>query len=234
MKIRVNPSTRSGFYAKAGACSGLTKGGSPPFVKICGITNLADAQAAVKAGADFLGFIFYAKSPRYVTPQQAKRIISRLPRRVLKVGVFVNEAPARVRSAVASCGCDMVQLHGDEPPAVVRGFAEFPIIKAVRVKSAASLKDLSKYDVDFFLFDAFSSKERGGTGKVFDWKLLKRIEKLKTPYFISGGLTPGNVGEVLKKARPFGVDVSSGVERCPGRKDVRKLRAFVKAVRFSE
>ena len=224
MTPKVNPSTRC-------ACRGLTRPGRVPCVKICGITNLTDAKAAVKAGADLLGFIFYCKSLRYVTPQQAKRIVSKLPRRVLKVGVFVNEAPARVRAIVASCGLDIVQFHGDESPAYVKGFTEFPIVKAVRVKDAASLKKIVAYDVDFFLFDAFSPKAKGGTGRTFDWKFLGRIAKIKTPFFISGGLTPDNVGELLERIRPFAVDVSSGVERSPGRKDVTKLRAFVNAVR---
>ncbi len=198
--------------------------------KICGITRLADARAAVAAGADLLGFVFYAKSPRHILPRKARSIILKIPARVRKVGVFVNAPVGQVRETARLCRLDYLQFHGAEPPAYLRRFRGYKTIKAVRVRGAASLRGLSRYPADFFLFDAFHAKAFGGTGKTFDWALLARLKKLRRPFFISGGLTPDNVGALLARIRPYGLDVSSGVELRPGKKSHRLIRRFMREV----
>ena len=198
--------------------------------KVCGITRLADARAAVRAGSDFLGFVFYAKSPRFIPAARARRIARTVPPRVKKVGVFVNAAAEEVKRTAAACRLDLLQFHGEETPAYLRRFRGYRTIKAVRVKGAASLQRLSRYPADFFLFDAFHEKAFGGTGRTFDWALLKRLKSLRRPFFISGGLTPDNIGALLERVRPYGVDVSSGVEVRPGKKSARLIRRFIRQV----
>jgi phosphoribosylanthranilate isomerase len=200
-------------------------------IKICGITNLKDARAAVVAGADWLGFIFYKKSPRFVSPAVVQSIVSRLPESIKKVGVFVDESAARVRMIADACGLDVLQFHGQEASTYLKRFKGYRVMKAVRVKNAASLKRAKASTADHLLFDAFDPKAMGGTGKVFDWDLLSEINKIKKPVFISGGLSADNVTALLERIRPFGVDVSSGVEKSPGKKDVRKMKRFIKTVR---
>jgi len=197
-------------------------------VKICGITNLRDARAAAAAGADLLGFVFYKKSPRYIAPSKARRLIACLPRTVRKVGVFVNEGKERVKAVAASCGLDMVQFHGTETPAYVNSFKGYGAIKAVRVRDRRSLDGLGRYRADFFLLDTFHRCRFGGTGKRFAWKVLASLEKKKAKIIVSGGLTPENVGGLLRVFQPYGVDVSSGVEKAPGRKDHGKLKDFIR------
>jgi len=196
-------------------------------VKICGITNLADARAAVRGGSDFIGFVFYAKSPRRVLPGKARSIIRKVPGRVKKVGVFVNAPVAEVKRTAQTCGLDALQFHGTETAAYLRRFKGYTVIKAVRVKGPASVRALSRYRADFLLFDAFHEKAFGGTGKTFDWALLKRLKRLRRPFFVSGGLTPANIGALLARVRPYGVDVSSGVESRPGKKSPRLIRLFM-------
>ena len=196
--------------------------------KVCGITNLADARAAVRAGADLLGFVFYAKSPRRILPEVARPIIRKVPGRVKKVGVFVNAPVAEVKSIADACGLDLLQFHGAETAAYLRRFKGYKTIKAVRVKNALSLRRLSRYPADYFLFDAFHRKAFGGTGRTFDWVLLKRLKSLRRPFFISGGLTPDNIAALLERIRPYGVDVSSGVELKPGKKSRRLIRRFMR------
>jgi len=196
-------------------------------VKICGITSLADAQTAVAAGADLLGFVFYAKSPRFITPPKARLIIRRVSGRVKKVGVFVNASVEEVKRTADACRLDYLQFHGVETAAYLRRFKGYKTIKAVRVKDAASLRGLSRYPADFFLFDAFHQKAFGGTGKTFDWACLKRLKRWRRPFFVSGGLTPENIGALLARIRPYGVDVSSGVEARPGKKSSRLIRRFM-------
>jgi phosphoribosylanthranilate isomerase len=203
-------------------------------VKICGITNLRDARAAVAAGADFLGFIFYRKSPRYIPPSKARRLIACLPRTVRKVGVFVNEDKERVKAVASSCGLDMVQFHGTETPAYVNAFKACRVIKAVRVKGRRSLEGLDKYRADFFLLDTFRKGRFGGTGATFAWKVLAPLAKKKVNIIVSGGLTPENVGGLLRVFRPYGVDVSSGVEKAPGKKDHGLVKRFIDAVKGFE
>jgi phosphoribosylanthranilate isomerase len=205
----------------------------PVKVKICGITNAEDASAAVEAGADALGFIFYEQSPRYVVPAVASRIIADLPPLVLPVGVFVNEGMATVRSIMDTCGLAMAQLHGDESASYCRELSR-PAMKALRLKDRGGLLALAEYQgrggVRGFVLDSFSEIAYGGTGQVTDWTLAAEVAK-STPVLLAGGLTPDNVAQAVRTVRPYGVDVSSGVESAPGKKEHAKLRAFVEAVR---
>jgi phosphoribosylanthranilate isomerase len=202
-------------------------------VKVCGITNAEDALAAVEAGADALGFIFYEKSPRYVVPGVAANIIAELPPLVTPVGVFVNEGLTTVRSIMNTCGLAMAQLHGDENVSYCRELAR-PAMKALRLRDRGSLLALAEYQgrggVRGFVLDAFSELSYGGTGQITDWGLAAEVAK-STPILLAGGLTPDNVTEAIRTVRPYGVDVSSGVESAPGKKDHAKMRAFVDAVR---
>jgi len=202
-------------------------------VKVCGITNAEDALAAVEAGADALGFIFYEKSPRYVVPGVVANIIAELPPLVTPVGVFVNEGLATVRSIMDTCGLAMAQLHGDENVSYCRELAR-PAMKALRLRDRGSLLALAEYQgrggVRGFVLDAFSELSYGGTGQITDWGLAAEVAK-STPILLAGGLTLDNVTEAIRTVRPYGVDVSSGVESAPGKKDHAKMRAFVDAVR---
>ncbi|HET8722247.1 MAG TPA: phosphoribosylanthranilate isomerase [Nitrospira sp.] len=202
-------------------------------VKICGITNIEDARAAIDAGADALGFVFYEKSPRYVAPATAAAIIAELPPLVTSVGVFVNHALATVRSIMESSGLAVAQLHGDENASYCRELSK-PSIKAIRLKDRGSLLALAEYQgragVRGFLLDAFSEDAYGGTGQTIDWALAADVAKTAR-ILLAGGLTPDNVGEAIRTVRPYGVDVSSGVESAPGKKDSAKITAFVRAVR---
>ncbi len=207
----------------------MAKSNPPVKVKVCGTTRLKDALLAVEYGADAIGFIFYKKSPRYVTAKTAKEICSKLPPFVHRVGVFVNETADKINRIVDRCGLDAVQLHGDESPAFCKKI-KCRVIKAVRVKDAASLKEMSRYAVDGFLLDTYKEDQWGGTGKVFDWELAARAKKYGS-VIIAGGLNPRNVKAAIRKVQPYGVDVSSGVEQSPGKKDPKKVKAFLKAVR---
>ena len=199
-------------------------------VKICGVTNPADALAAVEAGADALGFNFYEKSPRHLTVRAAAGISKQLPPFVMRVGVFVNAPEELVLRAIGNCGLTMLQFHGDEPPEFCTQFGLMSM-KAFRVQDARSLPELPKYQTDAYLLDAFSPAARGGTGEKFNWKLAIEAQKFGKPIFLAGGLTPENVAAAVRKVRPFGVDVASGVEGSPGKKDSKKVRAFIAAVR---
>jgi phosphoribosylanthranilate isomerase len=199
-------------------------------VKICGITNLADAQTAVEAGADALGFNFYDKSPRCVSLKTAVEISKQLPPFVMRVGVFVNASEDFVLRAIGEAGLTMLQFHGDEPPEFCTQFGLMSM-KAFRIRDAESLKKIPDYPTDAYLLDAFSSTTLGGTGEKFNWGLAVEAQKFGKPIFLAGGLTPENVAEAVRKVRPFGVDVSSGVEISPGRKDADRVRTFISAVR---
>lgn len=202
-------------------------------VKVCGITNAEDAWAAVEAGADALGFIFCEQSPRYIVPAVASRIIAGLPPLIVTVGVFVNEGMATVRSIMDTCGLAMAQLHGDENASYCRELSR-PAMKALRLKDRGSLLALAEYQgrggVRGFVLDTFSELAYGGTGQVTDWALAAEVAK-STRILLAGGLTPDNVTEAIRTVRPYGVDVSSGVESAPGKKDHAKIRAFLEAVR---
>ena len=199
-------------------------------VKICGITNVADALATAEAGADMVGLMFYENSPRHVTVQKAKEIAQQLNPFVVKVGVFVNPPEDLVLRAIGECGVTLLQFHGDEPPEFCTQFGVMSM-KAFRVRNAASLQALAAYNTDAWLLDAYSADKLGGTGATFNWDLAVEAQKLGKPIFLAGGLAPENVAEAVRHVQPFGVDVSSGVESEPGRKDPSRVKAFIAAAK---
>jgi phosphoribosylanthranilate isomerase len=199
-------------------------------VKICGITNLADAQGAVEAGADALGFNFYEKSPRHVSLKTAAEISKQLPPFVMRVGIFVNEDADFVLRAIGEAGLNMLQFHGDEPPEFCMQFGLMSM-KAFRIRDAESLKEIPDFQTDAYLLDAYSAEAFGGTGEKFNWDLAVEAQKFGKPIFLAGGLTQENVAEAVRKVRPFAVDVSSGVESSPGKKDRAKVKAFIRAAK---
>lgn len=199
-------------------------------VKICGITSLEDARQAVEAGADALGLMFYNGSPRHIALERAQEIARGLPPYVLRVGVFVNPEPDEVFSAIQLCGLNLVQFHGEETPDFCRQFGVMTM-KAVRVRDAASVETLAAYGADAYLLDSYVPGTAGGTGETFNWDLVLEAKKLGKPIFLAGGLTVANVREAVRRVQPFAVDVSSGVESAPGKKDSKKVRDFIAAVR---
>ena len=199
-------------------------------VKICGITNVEDAQAAVAAGADLLGFVFYEKSPRHVTVAQAAAIARTVSPFVVRVGLFVDAAPELVGEATSACGLQLLQFHGDETAEYCRQFGAMSM-KAFRVKDAETIQRLPEFPTDAWLLDAYVPGQHGGTGHSFNWDLAVEAVKLGKPVFLAGGLTPENVADAVRKVRPYGVDVSSGVESAPGKKDHAKVRAFIEAAK---
>jgi phosphoribosylanthranilate isomerase len=200
-----------------------------PRIKICGITSREDALAAVAAGADALGFVFYGASPRAISPVQAAEIIGGLPPFVTTVGLFVNADRATIEATVANCGLDVIQLHGDESPQDCL-YAACRVVKALRIRDAASLERAADYAVSGLLLDAWSEKVYGGSGEAFDWTLLKDFAG-QHPVILAGGLTPDNVAEAIRLVRPYAVDVSTGVELSPGKKDLQKMAEFIRQVR---
>jgi phosphoribosylanthranilate isomerase len=199
-------------------------------IKICGITSQTDAMVAVEAGADLLGFLFYDQSPRCVPMERAAEIIRALPSFVAKVGVFVNAPAAAVFSAVRECSLTMLQFHGNESPEYCAQFGVMSM-KAFRIRDAESLRALPDYKTDAWLLDTYAADKPGGTGATFNWDLAVEALKLGRPVFLAGGLTPENVVAAVRHVRPFAVDVSSGVESAPGKKDAAKVRAFIAAAR---
>lgn len=198
------------------------------YIKICGITSLADALAAVEAGADALGFNFYRPSPRYISPNDAREIIKQLPETILTVGVFVNEDVESVVRIVAEAGLSAVQLHGDESPEYCAALAGNYIIKVFR---AGDDLDVEDYTVDAIMFDTKDDVLRGGTGRVFDWSLAHRPKISQPRLFLAGGLSPENVADAIAMVQPYAVDACSSLEQSPGRKDQARMRAFVEAAR---
>jgi phosphoribosylanthranilate isomerase len=195
-------------------------------VKICGITSLKDALAAIEAGADALGFVFSPLSPRHILPEQAADIIRRLPPFVQTVGLFVNEELSIVNTTADHCGIDVIQLHGEETP----GFCESVrrrVIKAFRVKDVTALDSLARYPVSGYLLDAWSPAVHGGSGQTFNWEIATEAVARGQRIILAGGLTPDNVAEAIRQVRPYGVDVSSGVESAPGLKDPSKISRFL-------
>jgi phosphoribosylanthranilate isomerase len=200
-------------------------------VKICGITNLEDAKASVDAGCDALGFVFYKKSPRYITPQEAGSIIKHIPVNIIKIGVFADAKERTIREIAKLCCLNMLQFHGNESPEFCDRFKGYKIIKAFRVKDRIDLRDISRYKTFAYLFDTFVKSKIGGTGKEFNWALMKHVCGIKRPIFLSGGLNEKNVKEAIEKVRPHWIDVSSSVEIKPGKKDHQKIKKFIKAVK---
>jgi phosphoribosylanthranilate isomerase len=198
-------------------------------VKVCGITNIEDALAAVEAGADALGFVFVPGTPRYLTANEARNIIAALPPLVTKVGVFMNAPSDEVLETCSTAGLDIVQLHGSESPDYCDSLA-LPVIKTVRMKDKSSLTTMPEFRVAAFLLDTYIEGVPGGTGLSFDWNLAQSALSFG-PIILSGGLKPENVKEAIRMARPYAVDVSSGVESSPGHKDHNRLLAFVRAAK---
>jgi phosphoribosylanthranilate isomerase len=204
-------------------------------VKICGITNLKDARQAIEAGATFIGFNFYKGSSRYVTPSTAKRIMRSLPKKVKAVGVFVNATEDKMLTIVRQIGLSHVQLHGEESPeTVARLQRTLPVIKAIRVRKSFSTSELARYkNASAFLLDGFDRRRRGGSGKFFNWDIARHAKRAGH-IFLAGGLTPANIGEAIRSARPYAVDVCSGVEAKPGKKDLGAVKDFMRAVRAAQ
>jgi phosphoribosylanthranilate isomerase len=201
-------------------------------IKICGITSAADAAAAVAAGADALGFVFVPGTPRHVTAEAAAEIIATLPPFVTPVGVFVDQPAAAIVQIISCCRLGAVQLHGSEPPELARAMP-VPAIKAFRIRSRDDLAPLAWYPARAFLLDSYLEGRPGGTGAAFPWEAAVGAPA-RAPIILAGGLTPDNVAEAVRRVRPYGVDVSSGVERAPGAKDRRKLEEFIAHVRSAD
>ena len=203
-------------------------------IKICGITNQIDALHAVNAGVDALGFIFYKKSPRHISPNVVKSIVTDLPPFVLPVGVFVNEEAKVVCVIVDECGLALAQIHGEETADFCESLGR-PVMRGIRLRDRNTFLAMAEYKgragVRGFVLDAFSQDSYGGTGKTADWELAKEAAR-SFSFFLAGGLTPDNVQDAIQKVHPYGVDVSSGVESTPGKKDPAKVEAFVQAVKL--
>ena len=202
-------------------------------VKICGITNKDDAMAAAHCGAAALGFIFYPSSPRYIKPKDAKKIISDLPDRLIKVGVFVNEKEDEIKRVMEYCALDMIQLHGDEKSSFCRKFLAYRIIKAVELKNEKDLNHALNYNVAVLLVDSRHAGLYGGTGRKANWELALRL-KDKKPFILSGGLNEKNIAEALREVAPVALDINSGVESEPGKKDHKKLARIFDIIRAAD
>lgn len=212
-------------------------------IKICGITNLADARAAVAAGADMIGFNFYRPSPRFIEPQDARPIIATLrseirglPRTMNMVGVFVNErSPESVTRIAKESGIDTIQLHGDESVEFCRKLKtllpDHFLIKVIRAGGDAVTEPATEYDVDAIMLDAFDPELRGGTGRLVDWALARRTRAAGRRLFLAGGLSPENVSSAISAVQPYAVDACSALESSPGHQDAERMNAFVRAVR---
>jgi phosphoribosylanthranilate isomerase len=202
-------------------------------VKICGITNQEDALGAAELGADALGFIFYPPSPRYINPEDARKIAGSLPDKVVKVGVFVNEKAAQIKRVMEYCVLDMIQLHGDEAPAFCREFPAFRVVKAVELKNDDDLNQALNYDVAALLMDNRHAGLYGGTGKKGNWELARQL-KNKKPLILSGGLGEDNVAQAIKDVTPSALDINSGVESALGKKDHAKLSRVFDIIRRAD
>lgn len=204
-------------------------------IKICGLTRAADALVAAECGADFLGFIFYPPSPRCAQPQAVREIIAQVRQKGSTpacVGVFVDAGVAEILEIAGTCGLDYAQLHGHETPAQIKTLQShgLKVIKGFRVRDAATLATLAAYHPDVYLLDTYVKGQMGGTGHSFDWTLAREAQATYNPILLAGGLNPGNVAQAIRAAHPWGVDVSSGIERVAGEKDHTKLRALITAV----
>ena len=202
-------------------------------VKVCGLTRIDDARWAARCGADLLGFLFWPGSPRYIPPERAARITRALRAvgcQARLVGVFVDQEPAHVRSVTGLCGLDLVQLHGSESPAYCRELG-LPYLLARRVRSASDLAGLDAYAPWGLVLDSYDPAQPGGTGQTWRWELLDGAIGLPERLLLAGGLTPDNVATAIRTARPWGVDVASGVETAPGIKDPRRVSEFLQRVR---
>ncbi len=202
----------------------------PIQIKICGITRYEDARVAANLGVNALGFIFYTKSPRYISPADARAVIDQLPPFVARVGVFVDTPPEDIVAIAQQSGINAVQLHGAESPAHAAALP-FPVIKAFSVKPGFDLASLDEYRVSGHLLDTWDPRLKGGVGKTFDWTVAQRAVRQRDTIILSGGLGPANIAEALESVQPYGIDVNSGVEIRPGEKNPMKMRDVVKIVR---
>ncbi len=193
-------------------------------VKICGITNLEDALAAVDYGADALGFVFYKGSPRYISPEAAKDIIRQLPPLITTVGVFVDEPVDHIEDMLKGIPLDIAQLHGHEPPEAC--ILSRRVIKAIRVKELSDLEPLKRYRVSAFLLDTYTPESLGGTGQIFNWDIAVAAKQFGK-VILAGGLNPDNIERAIRWVRPYAVDVSSGIEEEKGKKDLKRMRLFI-------
>ena len=198
-------------------------------VKICGVRSVDEAQAAIDLGADALGFNFWPRSPRYISPKDARDVIAELPPVAAFIGVFVDEESERIIDIASRVGLSGVQLHGDESPEFCRSLGSVKIIKALRVGRDFDANLISDYGASAILLDARIEGNYGGTGHSFDWEVAIAAKQF-APIILAGGLTAGNVGDAIKRVHPLAIDVCSGVESEPGRKDIEKMRAFMSAV----
>jgi phosphoribosylanthranilate isomerase len=198
-------------------------------VKICGITNYEDASTAVDMGADLLGFNFYPKSPRFVSPEKAKGIISKLPGFIDTVGVFVNASFEQIQETINQCQLNWIQLHGDEDPQFCNSFLSLNVktMKALRVKDQNDIQQAENYFTDAILLDAFDPERYGGTGLTFDWNIVGHIGKR---IFLAGGINPDNAPDAVKLG-VYGIDVCSGIEAEPGKKDHKKMKKLFENIR---
>jgi len=202
------------------------------FIKICGITNIDDARAAVAAGADALGFNFYKPSPRYIAPPAAREIVEQLPSSILTVGVFVNEdSPKSAKNVASEAGVTAFQLHGDESPAYCRELVDRYVIKTLTVSGDFDIQMVQDYDVNAIMLDTRDNNLRGGTGRVFNWSVAIEVNKVVPKLFLAGGLSPENISEAIELVRPYAVDACSALEDRPGIKNHERMRAFVELVR---
>jgi phosphoribosylanthranilate isomerase len=193
-------------------------------LKVCGITSIEDARSAIDCGAEYLGFNFYPKSPRYISPKSARTIIKQLPDDTISVGIFVNEkTPEDVIGILRASGTKMAQLHGDEPPDYCASVGAERVIKALRITDAFDARLVLDYPAAAILLDAFDARLYGGTGRTANWAVAREAAQL-TRVFLAGGLSPDNIIDAIRAVEPFAVDVNSGVESAPGRKDANKLR----------
>jgi len=200
-------------------------------VKICGITTLDDALAAVDAGADLLGFNFWPRSPRYISPANAREITNRLPQSILKVGVFVNHELQSLLTIASEVNLSAVQLHGDESPDYCSRLGDKYVIKAFGAGNKFDWHAVDRYDVQAIMLDTKDELLRGGTGRVFDWSIAQGVNNSIPKLFLAGGLSPENVAEAIATVRPYAVDACSSLECAPGKKNHESMRAFVTAVR---
>ncbi len=198
-------------------------------VKICGIKTLSDAKYAVDYGADAIGFVF-AESIRNVSKEKARAIVQKLPPFVTTVGLFVNDTSEHIEAICRFCGLDAIQLHGNERPALLNKLKDFKTIKAFRIRNERDIIPIKKYKPDAILLDGYAENKMGGTGTCFDWKIVKSI-RTSIPIIVAGGLTHLNVSQAIRTVNPYAVDVSSGVESGPGKKDKKLIKKFIDAAK---
>lgn len=201
-------------------------------IKICGITNVEDALAAAEYGADAIGLVFVPHTPRYIDPQKASEIVAALPPFLIRVGLFADPTMSEVETIAKECHLDALQFHGSETPDFCRSFSQ-RVIKAFRVKDQSTISLLKEYWVSAYLLDSYVKELKGGSGMTFDWNLALAAKKYGR-IILAGGLNPQNVKEAIQTVSPYGVDVSSGVEQKPGKKDHKKVKDFIDAVRSCE